>query len=73
MPFYVYKCTVCEHLFEEFLPKIPSEPPKANCPKCDSEETVRYYGNDKTSFVLKGRGWAKDLYHAPKTSESSNE
>lgn len=73
MPFYVYKCKSCQHLFEEFFPKIPNETPKVNCPECDSEDTVRDLGKEHSSFVLKGRGWAKDLYHAPKNSENSNE
>ena len=67
MPIYVYKCQECEHLFEEFLPKIPKEGEKidAVCPQCGSENVNRYFGAEKTDFVLKGRGWAKDLYHVP--------
>jgi putative FmdB family regulatory protein len=64
VPIFGYKCKNCETEFEVFYrgPKdVAKEEPDESCPKCDSKEKDRMV-NTKTSFQLKGRGWAKDRY-----------
>ena len=44
MPFYDYKCSKCEHRFEEFL-KISErkKPERAKCPACGDSKCVSQY------------------------------
>lgn len=58
MAIYDYKCDKCELEFEANHPI--SAPAGADCPKCNEHTVNRLIGG--TSFVLKGDGWAKDLY-----------
>lgn len=60
MPIYEYACRSCGHEFEE-LQKVGAEPPP--CPECAADEVGRKVS--RTSFVLKGGGWYKDLYSGP--------
>lgn len=55
---YDYQCKTCNH---EFITEhsIKAEP-LVRCPKCDKFSLQRMISN--VSFVLKGDGWAKDLY-----------
>lgn len=53
MPTYEYICNSCNHEFE--CEQRISEPPKAKCPGCGSEDTRRLIS--LSSFVLKGTGW----------------
>lgn len=58
MPTYTYGCRVCGNEFE--IEQSIKDEPSAECPKC------RIYTKNRlivgTTFVLKGDGWAKDLY-----------
>ncbi len=58
MPTYAYGCRVCSNEFE--IEQSIKDEPMAECPKC------RIYTKNRlivgSSFVLKGDGWAKDLY-----------
>ena len=52
MPLYDFKCTECEHIFEELASiSETSDPP---CTECGSE-TEKLIG--LSSFRLKGEGW----------------
>jgi putative FmdB family regulatory protein len=64
MPIFGYRCKDCETEFEILYrsPKdVAKEEPDEVCPKCDSKKKERLI-NTKTSFQLKGGGWAKDKY-----------
>jgi len=49
MPFYDYKCIVCDHLFEEFQP-ITDEA-LTSCPEC-GKEVKRLISNTNAQVVL---------------------
>jgi putative FmdB family regulatory protein len=57
MPTYDYECE-CGNVWEES--QNITEPPVKQCPKCQKNTAKRLIG--KTSFVLKGGGWAADSY-----------
>jgi putative FmdB family regulatory protein len=61
MPTYEYACSSCEHQFEA-VQSIKDEP-LTNCPQCHTDFLSRLIS--KTSFVLKGGGWAADNYGTP--------
>lgn len=63
MPLYDHQCTSCNHEFEE-LYGINQSPP-TECPECGKETVVRLIS--KTTFVLKGGGWANDDYSSSKS------
>lgn len=58
MPMYEYRCKKCEHKFEKLLRHSEREEPQA-CPKCEGD-TRRLVS--RSSFSLKGGGWADDGY-----------
>jgi putative FmdB family regulatory protein len=53
MPTYEYLCHSCHEEFE-FQQRM-SDPPRAGCPYCGSQDTHRLISH--SSFVLKGSGW----------------
>jgi len=53
MPIYEYRCTKCEHEFEQWQ-KI-SDPPVKVCPKCHAHKVEKLMS--LSSFQLKGSGW----------------
>lgn len=58
MPTYEYECSMCGKVTEEVLPRIMKKD-FTQCKYCG------YTANkilSNSSFVLKGKGWAKDLY-----------
>lgn len=55
---YEYHCAVCNHDFE--ATQSIKDDPHAECPKCKVVSNKRLISC--TNFVLKGDGWAKDLY-----------
>ncbi len=57
MPIFEYRCKECNETYEEFIRSKEEEP--TSCKKCggDLEKII-----STTSFVLKGKGWAKDSY-----------
>lgn len=59
MPIYEHRCKKCKHQFEVMIPmsQLNMHQP---CPQCDSQQTVRLIS--RSSFALKGGGWAKDGY-----------
>ena len=61
MPLYEYKCPKCETKFEKLLRISRIDEPQV-CPneKCDAKETRKVIS--RTSFSLKGGGWASDGY-----------
>jgi putative FmdB family regulatory protein len=61
MPIYQYQCEKCNTIFEKLLKKQSNK--KANCPDCEGM-AVKIPG--KTTFVLKGSGWATDGYSPKK-------
>lgn len=75
MPIYEYRCSDCEHRFEEFFSKMPKEDEilAVECPKCKSKNVVRWYGHS-AGFILKGGGWYRDGYgsNTPQPSEVSS-
>lgn len=48
MPFYEYKCTACEHRFEEF--QAINDDPLSECPEC-SGQVKRLISNISTKVV----------------------
>lgn len=65
MPTYDYHCKVCDSEFEAF--QSISDEPRAECPQC------RVYCHNRlisgrTTFVLKGDGWAADNYSKKRSS-----
>lgn len=58
---YEYKCDCCDHTLE--IEQSIKDKPIVECPKCKVCALKRQISN--TSFVLKGAGWAKDLYSKP--------
>jgi putative FmdB family regulatory protein len=58
MPVYEYACEKCGHEFER--EQRISERPVRTCPRCRAPRARRLIS--RTSFVLKGSGWGKDLY-----------
>lgn len=68
MPTYEYKCKACGNEFE-YQQRI-SDPPKSVCEQCGGtlEKLI-----SRSSFLLKGSGWYKDLYSSPKPASGSSE
>jgi putative FmdB family regulatory protein len=66
MPTYEYKCKACGNEFE-YQQRI-SDPPKSECEQCGGtlEKLI-----SRSSFLLKGSGWYKDLYSSPKPAGGS--
>ncbi len=59
MPLFEYRCEDCDHKFEKLVrhadrDKVP------DCPKCQGDNTTKMIS--RTSFSLKGGGWAADGY-----------
>jgi putative FmdB family regulatory protein len=61
MPIYEYECKQCHREFE-YQQKM-SDPEKTVCEACGGELSRII---SRTAFQLKGSGWYKDLYGAPK-------
>ncbi len=60
MPIYEFRCPSCGRQFEE-LRKVDDRDRPARCPsESCAREAVRLVS--RTSFDLKGGGWAKDGY-----------
>ena len=53
MPIYEYKCSACNHSFEQ-LQKMTDKPLRT-CPECGKNQLTKLISN--TSFQLKGTGW----------------
>ncbi|HWN65980.1 MAG TPA: zinc ribbon domain-containing protein, partial [Haliangium sp.] len=68
MPTYEYKCKACGNEFE-YQQRI-SDPPKSVCEQCGGtlEKLI-----SRSSFMLKGSGWYKDLYSSPKPASGSSD
>lgn len=59
---YTYECKKC-NLIVEYEQSIKDDP-KTTCPLCNKETLKRLITNG--NFILKGDGWAKDLYSSVK-------
>jgi len=61
MPLYEYKCPKCGFRFEKLVQFSKMDEPQP-CPKekCDVKEAKKMIS--RTSFSLKGGGWASDGY-----------
>ncbi len=59
MPLYDYRCRGCGNEFE-VLVKSEDKDKEQSCPKCESREVGKLIS--RTSFSLKGGGWASDGY-----------
>jgi putative FmdB family regulatory protein len=53
MPTYEYKCSSCDHEWEDI--QNINDPPLTTCPDCKKEKAIRLIS--KSSFTLKGSGW----------------
>lgn len=62
MPTYEYGCRVCGNEFE-VVQSIKDEP-ITECPRCRVCTDKRLIAG--SSFILRGDGWAKDLYSKSK-------
>ena len=58
MPLYEFSCEPCDKDFELLIRMEKSEEPQ-NCPKCGKEGKKKV---SRSSFTLKGGGWAADGY-----------
>ncbi len=67
MPTYEYACESCGNQWE--ARQRISESPLTTCPKCEQPQARRLISGG--SFVLKGDGWFKDLYHKPAAAKKS--
>lgn len=59
MPIYEYVCVDCSNIFE-YLVLSKDDEIECVCPVCFSKSISKQIG--KTTFQLKGDGWAKDNY-----------
>lgn len=61
MPLFEYKCEdeKCEHTFEKLV-RHDDRDVVPDCPKCKGDNTTKLIS--RTSFSLKGGGWAEDGY-----------
>jgi len=59
MPIFEYRCDNCDTQFDKLLSQAERDKPQA-CPKCQSKRTDKMVS--RTSFSLKGSGWAADGY-----------
>lgn len=62
MPTYEYKCECCGNEHEEV--QSITAPAREQCPKCHLP-TLKRLVSGGTHFILKGKGWAADLYSRP--------
>ncbi len=69
MPIYEYQCEKCGAEFER--EQSISDDPVKTCPVCRSRKVKRLIS--RTSFVLKGGGWYKDLYSSTGSSTGSGD
>lgn len=63
MPTYEYQCKSCEHQFE--TEQSIKDDPLTTCPRCQTDFLRRLIS--KSSFTLKGSGWAADNYSSKST------
>ena len=61
MPTYDYKCTACEHTFEEFQ-SITAKPIK-KCPECGKNKVKRLIGTGG-ALIFKGSGFYETDYRS---------
>lgn len=61
MPMFEYRCEKCGHKFERLLRSSERDEPQP-CPKegCGEKKTKKLVS--RSSFMLKGGGWADDGY-----------
>ena len=64
MPIYDYLCDACGHEFER--EQSMNDRPVRTCPRCRARKVRRLIS--RTSFVLKGGGWYRDLYSSSRPS-----
>ena len=62
-----YQCSECLTAFDE-LQRSHEDPPPA-CPECNSTGCKRLVS--RTSFILKGSGWALDGYGGGKSMDDA--
>lgn len=63
MPIYDFECGSCSNVFEDLVRDTHVVPA---CPSCGSSVTSRVTSVlRRTTFVLKGSGWAADGYASP--------
>ena len=61
MPIYEYRCEKCKVEFEKLVSiHARMEPPECPDTKCGGKDTKKLVS--RTSFSLKGGGWASDGY-----------
>jgi putative FmdB family regulatory protein len=56
MPLYEYKCDECGALIERLM-RVNEQAP--DCERCDGEMSKQV---SRSSFTLRGSGWARDNY-----------
>jgi len=59
MPIYEFRCNFCHNIFEVECKE--KDRINVRCLKCASNDLTPLIS--KTSFILKGKGWAKDGYN----------
>src|SRR5262245_59348033 len=61
MPTYAYRCSACEHEFDEL--QNFSEPPLKKCPACKKAKLVRQFGTG-AALLFKGSGFYETDYRS---------
>ena len=62
MPIYQYKCSVCGVVAEVLQRMDAPAPLCSECPQDDAQPPAMVKQVSRSSFVLKGGGWAADGY-----------
>jgi len=62
MPIYQYKCSACGAVADVLQRMDASAPFCSECPRDGSESHAMVKQVSRSSFVLKGGGWAADGY-----------
>jgi putative FmdB family regulatory protein len=69
MPTYEYQCDGCGHQFE--IEQRITADRLTDCPQCKQPKLQRLIS--ATAFTLKGGGWYRDGYGAPKSNRTENQ
>lgn len=70
MPIFTYECQECGNVFDIFFKTNNINNKEEHCAECDSYDVIKYIG--RSSFILKGSGWARDGYSSKNNTQESN-
>ena len=70
MPMFAQRCVVCDHRFEVLVSPRAIEADQP-CPACGEPKTIRMIS--RSSFTLRGGGWAKDGYGSASSGKGESD